>query len=119
MRQLVLKTDPPAQGGAGPKNIQHTPIRRLEVSAQDQTGHQLALREIVAAGSGTVIRQIVPAQSHAQFGHLLDHRHLATDLFALVHASVMHELEKGFYRAYWTLNAQETSATSVIRTLGR
>jgi hypothetical protein len=62
------------------QQLQHTPVSRLQIRAQNQTGHQLPLREIMPAPRRTIIGQMLAAQPHRQFGLTFHRRFLPSFL---------------------------------------
>ena len=68
----------------------------LQIVPQNQAGHQLALREIVPAARGSVVRHVFGAELHRQNGNAFNH--LRPRLFAL-HPTQDALTKKGFYKA--------------------
>jgi hypothetical protein len=100
MRQFFAHSQALAQIRAGRQQVQHPAVGGLEISPHDQTTHQLALGEIVAAARGAVVSQMSGTQLHGQFGHSLHQRLGFLRCFhALLDTFAPSPFKKGFYKA--------------------
>lgn len=74
VRQFIFHPQSAAQRVAGGKDFEQAPVGGLEISAQNQAGHELALGEILAAGHRTVVTEMALAQGHGQSSHAFQSR---------------------------------------------